>query len=251
MKKSAFTLIELLVVIVIIGILATIGTVQFNDYQKKARLAKSISFASQAGRVFTAKAIANSQADFMSYNFDEGSGALASDHSGNGNNFNLTLDANTQWSNETPFPNGYSIKTNTKRLVVNTPASFNPDGMAMMAFFNIESYGTAGSFPFTIGNNGIRILPDGEFQFYILNSGGGYETLNSGVKTKLNTWQHVLATYDRNFMRLYLDGDLVGEKSYTDPIITYANMTIGFETPSYEITSLFDQVRIFPVGGQF
>jgi prepilin-type N-terminal cleavage/methylation domain-containing protein len=41
MKKNAFTLIELLVVIVIIGILATIGTVQFNDYQEKARDART------------------------------------------------------------------------------------------------------------------------------------------------------------------------------------------------------------------
>jgi prepilin-type N-terminal cleavage/methylation domain-containing protein len=42
MKKNAFTLIELLVVIVIIGILATIGVAQFNNYAAKARDAKRV-----------------------------------------------------------------------------------------------------------------------------------------------------------------------------------------------------------------
>lgn len=41
MKKQAFTLIELLVVIVIIGILASIGVSQFNDYPERARTAKA------------------------------------------------------------------------------------------------------------------------------------------------------------------------------------------------------------------
>jgi prepilin-type N-terminal cleavage/methylation domain-containing protein len=53
-KKTAFTLIELLVVIVIIGILATIGVAQFNDYQEKARFAKAQAFAAQTEKLMMA-----------------------------------------------------------------------------------------------------------------------------------------------------------------------------------------------------
>jgi prepilin-type N-terminal cleavage/methylation domain-containing protein len=47
MKKTAFTLIELLVVIVIIGILATISVAQFNNFQIKARNAKTTALVSE------------------------------------------------------------------------------------------------------------------------------------------------------------------------------------------------------------
>lgn len=52
MKKSAFTLIELLVVIVIIGILATISVAQYNNYQRKARVAKAQAETSQEFKAF-------------------------------------------------------------------------------------------------------------------------------------------------------------------------------------------------------
>jgi prepilin-type N-terminal cleavage/methylation domain-containing protein len=48
MKKRAFTLIELLVVIVIIGILATIGIAQFNQYFARARDVERMMFVRNA-----------------------------------------------------------------------------------------------------------------------------------------------------------------------------------------------------------
>lgn len=84
-KKSAFTLIELLVVIVIVGILATVSVAQFNGYQERARMARAMSFASQAKRSLDLSL----EKTVGFWDFNEGSGSSAMDKSGRKNNFSV------------------------------------------------------------------------------------------------------------------------------------------------------------------
>ena len=64
MKNKAFTLIELLVVIVIIGILATISTATFGEYQKKARDTEREVFIQNVKKILIASQLESDAADY-------------------------------------------------------------------------------------------------------------------------------------------------------------------------------------------
>jgi hypothetical protein len=53
-----------------------------------------------------------------------------------------------------------------------------------------------------------------------LNGGCAGADLNSNVVPQPNTWYHVAATYDRQNMRIYINGNLASSAAYTAPIAT-------------------------------
>ena len=78
-NNLGFTLIELLVVVSIISLLASIVFASLSDAREKARIA--------AGKQFSAIVLhAIGDQLVRQWNFDEGSGTVALDSSGNGNN---------------------------------------------------------------------------------------------------------------------------------------------------------------------
>jgi prepilin-type N-terminal cleavage/methylation domain-containing protein len=113
MKKKAFTLIELLVVIVIIGILATIGVAQFNEYQERARMARAQVFASQSQRLLNLsleKTVGN-------WNFNQVSGSIIPDMTGKND---LPLN-NATIVDESFHTGGQSaLKTNSQSIQLST-----------------------------------------------------------------------------------------------------------------------------------
>ncbi len=78
-RQGGFTLIELLVVIAIIGLLTTLVLVNTSGTRGKARVAKSLEFSSHIYNVLGSEAVGI-------WNFDNGTGTVAYDTSGYGNN---------------------------------------------------------------------------------------------------------------------------------------------------------------------
>jgi len=79
---------------------------------------------------------------------------------------------------------------------------------------------------------------------YALTSG------SNGIVT-VGAWQHVLATFDGSLMRLYLDGQLVGQRAATGAIDAAATFTwLGSNPPAintYQFDGAIDELMIFDV----
>ena len=100
-NNKGFTLIELLVVISIIGMMSSVVLASVNVTRDKARLAGAQKFSGYNNRTLSADAAGI-------WSFDEGSGSIAYDTSGNSNNVTLSAGA-TRSSAETPNKVGYSL----------------------------------------------------------------------------------------------------------------------------------------------
>lgn len=79
-------------------------------------------------------------------------------------------------------------------------------------------------------------------------------TINAGVAGSLSVndgkWHHITATYDNEFIRLYIDGYPDGETEYADGIsVGESSLLIG-ENIGYEraFNGLIDEVRIYEIG---
>jgi hypothetical protein len=98
-------------------------------------------------------------------------------------------------------------------------------------------------------SNSIQIINDGgtndnKLQFN-LNISGSSNSIKSN--TTLNTkWHHVTATYDGSQMKLYLDSNLVANKSVIGTIDTFSSDNyIGSAGKSSYFSGLIDEVKIF------
>jgi prepilin-type N-terminal cleavage/methylation domain-containing protein len=83
MNKKSFTLIELLVVIAIIGILSSLVIARFSNISESARIANTLQWAAGTHRTLGANLIGH-------WPLNEGSGTIANDISGYGNNMTLS-----------------------------------------------------------------------------------------------------------------------------------------------------------------
>ncbi len=93
-RQRAFTLIELLVVIAIIGLLTTLVLVNTSGTRDKGRIAKALEF---SGHIYNAL---GSEVVGI-WNFDNGTGTIAYDTSGYGNNG--TINNGAYFSTSTPY----------------------------------------------------------------------------------------------------------------------------------------------------
>ena len=97
----------------------------------------------------------------------------------------------------------------------------------------------------------IRCGGDGIVNFNIGN--GSWHEINSPANSiHLNTWQHVAATYDGIFMKIYVDGNLTAEANLTGLNIGNAinsNLLIG-ESPGFSgrvFNGKIDEIRIWNI----
>lgn len=195
------------------------------------------------------------------WHFNEGSGTIANDASGNENHGQIT---GASWTTEGKFGNALSFDDDGDGVQINSPFS------GIQNVFTIELY-----FKVNQNFNGRRLFrhrgdyrdvdinfPQNNiisFSFYDVNSTA--HEIFSQTQVSLNTWYHLAAIYDGQEMRLYLNGVLESSKSVTANVSwseNYKRTDIG-DSPSdthaeMSFNGIIDEVRISDIaryGGEF
>ena len=240
---AGFTLIELLVAIVIIGVISTISIASFNGYFEKARLAKAQHFAVSSQKTLFLKALRDGINNFtfrLTYdgNSIDESGPITyiRDISGQENDFSP---ASPQWGNKgkdahpstdipTPLGSGYSLDlTNSVRGFQRPSATTNnkvTETGTFSTWFKYDKLPSNYKYLFYVFKNGadksvtIGAKDDGTLRFRTGSSGGHDITTEPGL-IKEGLWHHVIAAYDGAKMKLWVDGNFIGEHVANIPSI--------------------------------
>jgi hypothetical protein len=156
----------------------------------------------------------NASAELVAYwKFDEGSGTIAFDSSGNG--LDGTLLGDPQWAagklgGALEFDgDGDYVDFGNNELFDIT------DEITVSAWVNIRSITAAWMTVIAKGDSAWRISVNGTTQgmHFGFTDGGprGWQSANSAIELPLNEWHHVCGTYDlQNGGRIYIDGVLDG-----------------------------------------
>jgi prepilin-type N-terminal cleavage/methylation domain-containing protein len=210
MKTHGFTLIELLVVIAIIGLLATLSTVSFTSAKEKARIAGAQSFESSVHHLVGDEAVGM-------WNFDDGSGSVAVDSSGNGKTANLIGMDDTNWvEGERRMGINFAISKYVDVPTVSMGSFQN--GLTWMGW--VKTSNTAGS-SWVFGGSGNtgghymqcgREYGDDEIHFELAMATP--VTLNTtGINIADGKWHHLACVWDKIKKYIYIDGVLKASAS--------------------------------------
>jgi hypothetical protein len=188
-------------------------------------------------------------ANLLAYwTFDEGSGTIAYDYSGNSNTGTVTLGSGG-WTNG--IINGaLSFDGESTEVTVPNSSSLNPiNGITVAAWVNAGGFWSSGS----------RILEKGasDNQYALLiNNSGSLEFLVAGVSNlitsppSVSAWHHVAGTYDgSSVISLYIDGQLAAQQSVGGALpVTTDSLAIGNKpngNPGDDFFGSIDDVRIY------
>lgn len=207
MQKRGFTLIELLVVIAIIGVLATFAVVQFSGAREKARIAKGLAMSQNilTGMGDDAAGI---------WDFDECSGAVSYDKSGN--KFDATLMNGPTWSNDTPSGKGCSISLNgtNQYAIINGLSQTIPVGgsitMSMWVKNKTNTWNYyVGFMSSAAGYSLYSITASAPFpsQTIRVNIGDGATYIQTNATlSDIDKWHQYTIVYDGRSTIIYIDG---------------------------------------------
>jgi hypothetical protein len=179
------------------------------------------------------------------YAFNEGSGTVVHDVSGNGNNGSIS---GATWTTSGKYGDALSFNGTNARVNINNAASLQlTSGMTLEAWV----------YPTTVSSAWRDVIYKGNDNYYLEgtsnNSGrpamGGTFGGNLYGTSPLtaNTWAHLAATYDGATMRLYVNGVQVASRAHTGAIATSTNpLQIGGDSIYGQyFAGRIDEVRIY------
>jgi hypothetical protein len=182
------------------------------------------------------------------YSFNEGTGTVLNDLSGNNNNGTIS---NTTWSASGKFGAALSFNGTSSWVVIPNSASLDlTNGLTMEAWVSpstLSSWRTVlmkeqtGGLAYSIYANSDTNRPSAHVFI-------GAETDTRGTaQLALNTWTHLAATYDGSVLRLYVNGAQVSTRTIGGNILTSTSpLRIGGNSIWGEYFSgLIDEVRIY------
>jgi len=184
------------------------------------------------------------------WTFDEGSGAIAADSSGNGNNG--TLHGPVEWVAEGKIGGAMAFTGPYNYVLVPNANSLNPtNAITIAAWIN----------PSWTGNNRIlqKSTEGSDNQYRLLKEGGNNirvhlpPAANFEVTGKIppaGEWTHLVATYDGSMIRVYFNGAVIGETAFSGKLdVSNGPLFIGnkhSKAPAGdEFNGMMDDVRIY------
>ncbi len=193
------------------------------------------------------------------WSFDEATGTIAYDMSGNGNN-------GTMYNNPTRTTStcaiGYCLNFNGSNTYIQiTDTSYiKPALISVSAWFNttdktisqrVVSKTESGSFQISLNEN--SACGNSTLCFLVYISGTGYKAATIPISSISNsTWYHVVGTYDGSVVRLYLNGTLISSTSQsgsigysTTPLCVGSESTSGSCIGGTYFSGKIDDVRIY------
>lgn len=184
------------------------------------------------------------------WKFDEGTGTIAADSSGTGNDG--TLHGPVEWTPDGKINGALAFTGPYNYVYVENDASLNPTReITLAAWIN----------PSWTGNNRIiQKAPEGtDGQYRLIKEGGNNIRLHlqpaanfeiTGNIPPNGEWTHLAATYDHRMIRVYYDAAVVGETAFNDDLTTSDGpLFIGnkwSQAPAGdEFNGIMDDVRIY------
>jgi len=184
------------------------------------------------------------------WTFDEGSGNIAADSSGNGNNG--TLNGPVEWVAEGKIGGAMAFTGPYNYVLVPNAPSLNPtNAITIAAWIN----------PSWTGNNRIlqKSTENTDTQYRLLKEGGNNirfhipPAANFEVTGKIppaGEWTHLAASYDGSMIRVYFNGAVVGETAFSGKMdVSTGPLFIGnkwSKAPAGdEFNGMMDDVRIY------
>ena len=182
------------------------------------------------------------------YSFDAGSGASATDASGNGNTGSI---GTATWSTTGKYGGALAFNGSTARVTVpDSPSLRLSTGMTLEAWVNPTTVNAAWRDIIYKGNddyyleatssNASKPVGGGTF-------GGGNGEVYGAAALTANTWTHLAVTYDGANLRFYVNGTLIVTNAKTGNIAgsTGALGIGGDPLWGQYFTGLIDDVRIY------
>lgn len=227
-NKKGFTLIELLVVVAIFGLLTSIVLVAIKGVKEKSIMARALNFNAQIYHYLGAYSAGI-------WDFNEGSGGIATDTSGNGNDGTIN---GASWTTDTPSGTGYALSFDGDGDYVDIPDYLFTEDTTVSLWVKRAEEGETREHLF--GHDTFFIHSD----TYIRARPHGW--LNwIGISTNLSTnWNHIVFVAENmTTIRLYVNG--IDEGARSDPLdINETLMYIG--APGiYSPNNTIDEVRIY------
>jgi chitodextrinase len=183
------------------------------------------------------------------YSFDQGTGTVATDISGNGNNGTLTN--GPTWAAVGKFGGAITFDGVNDSVVVPDANSLDlTTGMTLEAWVNPSANGGWRTILFkeqaadlVYGLYAFRSTGVANGQVYI----GAERAVNATAATPLNAWTHLALTYDGATLRLYSNGSQVASLAQTGSILTSTGvLRIGGNAIWSEwFKGLIDEVRVY------
>jgi len=179
------------------------------------------------------------------YGFDEESGTVVSDASGNGNNGTIS---GATWTTSGKYGNALTFNGTSAFVTINNAPSLQlTGGMTLEAWV----------YPSSVSSVWQDVIYKGNDNYYLEGTSTNSSLpamrctfgspLYGTVPLTVNTWAHLAATYDGATMRLYVNGEQVASRAQTGAIATSTNpLQIGGDIfYGQYFAGLIDEVRIY------
>ena len=184
------------------------------------------------------------------YNFNEGSGTIVNDASGNGNNGTIS---GATWTTSGKYGNALSFNGSNSGVTVPDSASLHlTTSLTLEAWVYPTTVSSAWRDVIEKGNDNYYLEATAQFAGGVPADGGTWAEppVYGASILPVNVWSHLASTYDGSTLRLYLNGAQVASKSVSGLIgVTTDALTFGSD-PFYGqyLSGRIDDIRIYRCG---